>query len=99
MLKAIGFKNSSLVAWQSMRIGLVLLISIIIGTTVSAPLSKLMIEPVFCMMGAYSIQFDIVPIEVYVLYPLAVLISTVLASVIGSLQLRKISAAETSDIE
>lgn len=99
MLKAIGFSNSSLVAWQSMRIGLVLLISIIIGTTVSAPLSKLTIEPVFRMMGAYSIQFDIVPIEVYVLYPLAVLISTVLASAIGSLQLRKISAAETSDIE
>lgn len=99
VLKAIGFKNSSLVAWQSMRIGLVLLISIIIGTAVSTPLSKITVEPIFRIMGAYSIEFDVVPIEVYVIYPLAVLFATVLAAAAGALHLRKISASETSNIE
>ena len=52
------------------------------------------------MMGAYSIEFDVVPLEVYVVYPLAVLAATVLAAVTGAaLPLRKISAAETSNIE
>lgn len=100
MLKALGFRNSLLIAWQSMRIGMVLLISIVIGTLISTPLSKLTIEPIFHMMGAYSIEFDVVPLEVYVVYPLAVLAATVLAAVTGAaLPLRKISAAETSNIE
>ena len=64
MLKALGFGNACLVAWQSMRIGMVLLISIVIGTLISTPLSKLTIEPIFHMMGAYSIEFDVVPLEV-----------------------------------
>lgn len=100
MIKALGFGNACLVAWQSMRIGMVLLISIVIGTLISTPLSKLTIEPIFHMMGAYSIEFDVVPLEVYVVYPLAVLAATVLAAVTGAaLPLRKISAAETSNIE
>lgn len=100
MLKALGFRNSCLVAWQSIRIGMVLLISIVIGTLISTPLSKLTIEPIFHIMGAYSIEFDVVPLEVYAVYPLAVLAATVLAAVAGAaLPLRKISAAETSNIE
>lgn len=99
VLKAIGFKNSSLVIWQSLRIGIVLVISIIIGAAISTPLSHLTVEPIFRMMGAYSIEFDIVPLEVYVIYPLIVLFATVLAAVAGALQLNKISASETSNIE
>ena len=99
MLKAIGFKDVSLVIWQSMRIGIVLLISIIIGTVISTPVSKLTVEPIFRMMGAYSIQFEVVPVEVYVIYPLAVLFATVLAAAAGASHLKKITASETSNIE
>lgn len=98
-LKAIGFPDSSLVAWQSLRIGIVLCVSILLGILVSVPLSKLTVEPIFRMMGAYRIEFEIVPLEVYVIYPLAVLFATVLAAILGATQLRKISAAETSNIE
>lgn len=99
MLKAIGFQNASLVSWQAMRIGIVLLLSIVIGTVISTPLSKFTVEPIFRMMGAYSIEFDVVPLEVYVIYPLAVLAATVLAAVAGAMPIRRISAAETSNIE
>ncbi|MDE7061318.1 MAG: ABC transporter permease, partial [Lachnospiraceae bacterium] len=99
MLKAIGFSNTSLVIWQSLRIGIVLSVSILLGILVSSPISKLTVQPIFRMMGAYSIEFEIVPLEVYVFYPLAVLFTTVLAAVLGAAQLRKISAAETSNIE
>ncbi len=99
VLKAIGFKNSSLVAWQTMRIGIILLISIILGTLLSTPLSKLITEPVFQMMGAYSIQFDIMPLEVYVIYPLIVLFVTELAAFISAQNLRKISSSAAFSIE
>lgn len=99
VLKAIGFKNTSLVAWQSLRIGIVLCVSILLGTLISKPLTKLTVQPVFRMMGAYSIEFEIVPIEVYVLYPFVLLLATVLAAVLGATQLRKITASETSNIE
>ena len=99
MLKAIGFHNPALIAWQSLRIGIVLLVSILIGIAVSTPLSKLALDPVFRMMGAYSIQFEIVPLEVYVIYPLILLAATVLAAAAGALQLRKIPASEISNVE
>lgn len=99
MLKAMGFHDPSLVAWQSLRIGIVLLVSILIGTAVSTPLSRLTVGPVFRMMGAYSIQFEIAPLEVYVIYPLVLLVTTVLAAAAGALQLRKISASEISNVE
>ncbi len=99
MLKALGFQNSSLVAWQSMRIGIVLLISIVIGTLISTPLSKLTVEPIFRIMGACSIEFDVIPLEVYVIYPLAVFLATELVAIAGATPVRRISAAETSNIE
>ncbi len=99
MLKAVGFKNASLIAWQTVRIGIVLLISIVIGTLLSTPLSKMSVGPAFKMMGAQSIEFDVRPLEVYVLYPLIVLLVTVFASMLAALHIRKISASETSNIE
>lgn len=99
MLKAIGFRNSSLVAWQSLRIGIVLFASILIATVISTPLSKLTVEPIFRMMGAYSIRFEVVAAEVYVIYPLAVFVTTVAAAAAGATQVRKILASEVSNIE
>lgn len=99
MLKAIGFKNASLTAWQTLRIGIILIISILIGILLSAPLSEITSGQVFQIMGAKSIQFDIVPIEVYVIYPLTVLGATVLSAMFASLQVRKIPASDTANIE
>lgn len=99
ILKAIGFRNSSLIGWQTMRIGIVMLISIVIGTLLGEPLTKLTVNSVFHMMGALSIQYEIVPLEVYVIYPLILLGATILVSMLAALQVRKISASETSNIE
>lgn len=99
MLKAIGFKNSSLIAWQTIRIGIVLVIAMILGTVFSTPVSEFSSGQVFKIMGAQSIEFTIKPLQVYVIYPLLVFGVTVIAGMIAALQLRKISASETSNIE
>ena len=51
------------------------------------------------MMGAYSMQFDIAPFEVYVLYPAVVFGVTVLAAMLAALQVRSIPTAQISNNE
>lgn len=99
MLKAIGFRNFSLISWQTLRIGMVLLAAVLLAVCVSTPLTKLSVEPIFQMMGAQSIKFYIKPLEVYGFYPLVVLCVTVLAGMLSACQVIKISASEISNIE
>lgn len=99
LLKAIGFKNVSLTLWQTMRIGIVLLVSVLTGALLSSPLSPLIISPIFRIMGAYSIEFEIRPLEVYVVFPLIVLSLTALAAFLSAQGLKKISSAEISNNE
>lgn len=99
LLKAIGFKNSPLTLWQTLRIGIVLLVSVLIGVIISAPLSDLIITPIFRMMGAFSIEYEIRALEVYVIFPLLMLMVTALAAFISAQGLRKISSSDISNNE
>lgn len=99
MLKAIGFGNGSLAVWQALRIGMVLLAASVFAVILSTPLSEVMVTPVFQIMGAQSITFEIRPLEVYVLYPLVVFAVTVLAGLGTALQVRNIPASDASDTE
>ncbi len=99
ILKAVGFQNSSLILWQTLRIGFVLLLAAIIATLLATPISGLTVEPIFRMMGAYDIEFEVAALEVYVLYPLTVLAATAFAAFLSAQGLKKISASETSNIE
>lgn len=99
LLKAIGFQNSALSAWQTLRIGIVQLISVLLGVLAQGPLSEISSGQAFKVMGAYNIEFDVVPFEVYVLYPGIVFGVTVLAAFLASLQIRKIKTSETANIE
>lgn len=99
MLKAIGFRDASLAVWQALRIGIVLLLAVIAGTLLSTPLSQVSVGPIFQMMGAQSIEFEVKPLEVYVLYPLLVFAVTVLSGMLAALQVKKIPASDASNIE
>lgn len=99
MLKSIGFRDRDLVIWQSLRIGMVLVCATITAVAVSTPVCQLCVAPVFRMMGAETIVFEIRPWEVYVCYPLVVAAVTVLVSLLTAQGVRKISPAETSNIE
>ena len=99
VLKAIGFRNTSLVLWQTVRIGIILFVSVIVGVLLGQPVSEVSSGQAFKMMGAYSIQFDIAPFEVYVLYPAVVFGVTVLAAMLAALQVRSIPTAQISNNE
>ncbi len=97
--KAMGFQDRSLILWQSLRIGIVLLTSVIFGVLVSSPLSSLIITPIFQMMGAYSIKYEIKTVEVYIVFPMIVLAATSFASFLSAQGLRRIVPSEISNIE
>ncbi|MBQ9079117.1 MAG: FtsX-like permease family protein, partial [Ruminococcus sp.] len=99
-LKAIGFKTSSIVAWHSMRFIIIGFISSIIAVILSTPVTKLSITPVFKMMGAaFGVEYEINPVEVFVIYPLILLFVTLFSSVLTSLYTRKIKASQAAAIE
>ncbi|MDE6616460.1 MAG: ABC transporter permease [Lachnospiraceae bacterium] len=99
ILKAIGFKNIQLSCWQALRIVIILFISAVLSMLFSIPLSQLFIAPIFRMMGAYSIEFDINVLEVYLLYPFAIFAVTSFAAFIASQGVRKIQASQASNVE
>lgn len=99
LLKAMGFKNNALTLWQTLRIGIVLLVSVLTGALLSSPLSPLIITPIFRMLGAYSIEYEIRAAEVYVAFPLIMLGVTALAAFISAQGLRKISSSQISNNE
>lgn len=99
MLKAVGFRNNAIAAWQTIRIGIVLLLASVVGALLSNPVGQVSSGAIFRMMGASSISFDIRPLEVYLLYPLLVFAATIIASFITAQQIRRISASETNTIE
>ncbi|MDD4111967.1 MAG: ABC transporter permease [Herbinix sp.] len=99
LLKSTGFRNSSIIGWQVLRIGIILIISMVLGTILSNPISQISTGKGFEMMGASHIEFVIKPLEVYVLYPLLILALTLIASIITALQIRRVSVQETHNIE
>lgn len=100
ILKAIGFRNGKVVAWHTMRFGIVSILSTIISLLLLKPLLELTITPIFRMMGAdFGVKYEIVPLEVYVIYPLIVLIVTILGAFLTALYTRSITASETANIE
>ncbi len=99
MLKAIGFSNESIIAWQTKRIMLVLFFGIAAGTLTGGGFSNITAGKVFQMMGAAEITFVINPMEVYLIYPLAVFTVTVLACMATMQKVRKISVQQINEID
>lgn len=99
MLKSVGFRNSSIIAWQTIRIAIVMMISSILGTLLSGPIAQISSGKIFAMMGASQIEFVIKPLEVYLIYPMIIFTLTVLASAITATQIKGISSQETNNIE
>lgn len=99
LLKAVGFSNRRIIVWQVKRIGIILLTSTVIGILLSNPVAEISVSRIFTIMGAKSIDFVIDPFKSLILYPLIVICSTLLASLLATLQIRNIKTSEVNSIE
>lgn len=99
ILKAIGFKDGAIIKWHVYRFGLVALIAVVLAAVVSVPMTELCITPIFGMMGATDIDYNIEPLKIFILYPGIVLAVTVLTTWITALYTKTIKSSDTANIE
>ena len=99
LMKAIGFKNRSLILWQTLRVAIIMAAAVLIAVLFTDPASQLAIGGIFKMMGSKYIIFDTNILEAYIIYPLAVFAVTVLAAMISAAGIRSISSQEVNNIE
>lgn len=99
LLKAIGFRNSTIISWNTLRFGIVAFAAAILAAAASIPMTDFCITPIFGMMGASDIEFNIDPLQIFLLYPAVIFAVTILAAWFTSLYTGKIKSSDTSNIE
>ncbi len=100
VLKAIGFKTSTIVKWHSLRFVIIGIVSSVFAILLSTPVTSLAITPVFSMMGAaFGVEYEINLLEICVIYPAILLLATIISSVLTSLYTKKIKSSDTANIE
>ena len=98
--KAIGFKNRSVIWTHVLRFVIIAAASVAIAALLSAPATKLVMDPLFAMTGAVKgLDYDIAPVELFIVYPLIVLAAVMLGAFATALSTNAIKASDTSNIE
>lgn len=99
MLKSIGFTNKAIVSWQTKRIVCTLLTGIVLGTLISKPFSMITSGQIFKLMGATKIRFEIKAMEVYVIYPVLIAVTTIIGCILTMRRVKKINVFNMNEID
>ncbi len=100
LMKAVGMRNGKIYAYHTLRFLFVGMIAVIIGEILAMPLTHLCIDPVFKMMGMeIAVDYVINPVEMYLVFPLVILVTTTISAFLTSLYTRKIKSSDTANIE
>ncbi len=99
MLKAIGFKNRSIILWQTLRIAIVMIATVLLSVALADPIGKLTTGGIFQMMGAKNIIFDMDVLKTFVIYPAVILAATVFSVFLTALSIRKVNSNEINSVE
>lgn len=99
ILKAIGFSDRDIIKWHVGRFGIVAVLSVVLAAVVSIPMTKLCITPIFSMMGASEVEYNIDVLSIFVIYPVIFFIVTVVVAWITSLYTKKITSRDTANLE
>ena len=99
ILKSIGFKNKTIKHWQMLRLSIVLIISVIIGTVLANNFGDILISAVFKSFGISKMEQQIIPHQVYFLYPMLVIIITLLAVLVSLGQIKRTKVWEINNQE
>ncbi len=100
LMKAVGMRNGKIYAYHTLRFLFVGMIAVIIGEILVMPLTHLCIDPIFKMMGMeIAVDYVINPVEMYLVFPLVILVTTTISAFLTSLYTRKIKSSDTANIE
>ena len=98
-LEALGFRDSSIVFWQTLRIFIVMLISTVVAIVLNNPICQVSVGSIFKSMGAKKIIFDPNMLESYVIYPGIIIATTLFGVLLTAMSVKHISANEINSIE
>ena len=100
LMKAIGFSNKSIIWHHTLRFALVAFFASILAAILCMPLTKLAIDPIMGIMGAVSgVGYEIVPFEIFVLYPVIIVAVTIISAFFTSIYTNTIKSSDASNIE
>lgn len=100
LLKAVGFDSGSVILYHAMRFGITVLTGIVAASVLLMPLTKLIIDPIFGMMGAIgNIEYQFNVLEIFGAYPVIIFCVTVLSAALTALYTKTIKASDTASIE
>ena len=100
LLKAVGFDSGSVILYHTMRFGITVIIAIVTASALLMPLTKLIMDPLFGMMGAIDkIEYQFNALEIFGAYPVIIFCVTVLSAALTALYTKTIKASDTASIE
>ena len=99
MLKAIGFKDGTIILWQVLRIGMVLTIATLLAIALADPFGRLTLGGVFHYCGIAKLVFVPNVLKNYIVYPAVIFATTVFGAFLVALGVRKIHSKEINSVE
>ena len=100
LMKAVGTRNGKIYGYHTLRFLFVGMLAVLIGELCAMPLTHLCIDPIFKMMGMeLAVDYVVNPIEMYLIFPLVILVTTAVSAFLTSLYTRKIKSSDTANIE
>ncbi len=100
LMKAVGTRNGKIYAYHTLRFLFVGIMAVIIAEIFAMPLTHLCIDPIFKMMGMeLAVDYIIDPLELFLIFPVIILVTTTVSAFLTSLYTRKIKSSDTAGIE
>jgi putative ABC transport system permease protein len=100
LMKAIGFKERSVVAHHTLRFLVITILAVLISASLCVPFTKLTMDPIFGMLGVMnSVEYKFDILSMFVIYPAVIIAVTVVSVLLTSLYTSKVRASDTSSIE
>ena len=100
LLKAIGFRTSSICIQHTLRFITTVIISTVIAIAFNIPFTRLISDRIFAIMGATgSIEYKIMPLEVFILYPALLAAFIGVSAFLTSLYTAAIHSSDMGNIE
>jgi putative ABC transport system permease protein len=94
VMKAFGFTSYEIKSQYVSRSVFVLLIGIILGTILANTLGAVLAGAVISSFGASSFEFVINPFLSYLLFPIMMVLTVLVATIIGTLDVERIKISE-----
>ena len=93
MLKSIGYRNRQIRLWLMMRMVWVVMISMIFAIPLSMLSNRFVLTSIFAIMGA-ELRIQVEPVKAYLVYPGILLTGIIVATIVATMNVKKINTSD-----